>query len=180
MTLYKNSCSSLFDQSDHCTLQREEPPNQGAHVPSAEETLWPRWWALGWHVPYTLGKQTPVLKIQNCGDSEVQGLWRRGFGNNNGNVWAPGISTVTMWEQSEEEKERYDGGCDLKGVIYAHVQKQPLATFGENICFDQRGKFTFTTSLPSFSCAWGFADFQWLSFLKHTWPCLLRELYWRY
>lgn len=39
------------------------------------------------------------------------------LGNNNGSMWAPGVSMVTMWEQSEEEEEQEgdDGESDLIG-----------------------------------------------------------------
>lgn len=50
-------------------------------------------------------------------------------------MWAPGVSIVTTWEQSEEEEEQEgdDGESDLTGCNLLLVQSQPLTTFGENI-----------------------------------------------
>lgn len=55
--------------------------------------------------------------------------------HNNGSMWAPGVSIVTTWEQSEEEEEQEgdDGEADLTGCNLVPVQSQPLTTFGENI-----------------------------------------------
>lgn len=78
------------------------------------------------------------------------------LGNNNGSMWAPGVSMVTMWEQSEEEEEQEgdDGESDLIGcnLPIFKKKKQPLTTFGENICFNQRWKIRIHhLHLPSFS-----------------------------
>lgn len=67
------------------------------------------------------------MSSQGCGGGVLD--------HNNGSMWAPGVSIVTTWEQTEEEEEQEgdDGESDPAGCNLLPVRSQPLATFGENI-----------------------------------------------